>query len=152
MAGETKLTIVGNLTADPELRYTQNGIAVANFTVASTSRHFDKTLNEWVDDSTTFMRCSVWREYAEHVAASCTKGTRVIVAGSLVQRSYETNPDESGKVEKRRTFELQVDELGVVLRYATAAVTRAISDRDARNIPGAPVDALASLSNGDEPF
>lgn len=119
MAGDTVITVVGNLTADPELRFTPSGAAVANFTVASTPRQFDRQSNEWKDGDTLFMRCSIWREAAENVAESLTKGTRVIVQGRLVQRSYETREGE-----KRTVVELQVDEIGPSLRYATAKVTR----------------------------
>ena len=120
MAGETIITVVGNLTADPELRYTQNGLAVANFTIASTPRTFDKNTNEWKDGDALFLRASVWREFAEHVAGSLTKGSRVIAQGRLTQRSYETKEGE-----KRTTIEFEVDEIGPSLRYATATVTRA---------------------------
>ena len=120
MAGDTIITVVGNLTADPELRFTASGAAVANFTVASTPRTFDRQANEWKDGDTLFMRCSIWREAAENVAESLTKGTRVIVQGRLVQRSYETRAGE-----KRTVVELQVDEIGPSLRYASAKVTRA---------------------------
>ena len=120
MAGDTVITVVGNLTGDPELRFTPSGAAVANFTVASTPRSFDKQSNEWKDGDTLFMRCSVWREAAENVAESLTKGMRVIVQGRLVQRSYETREGE-----KRTVVELQVDEVGPSLRYASAKVTRA---------------------------
>jgi single-strand DNA-binding protein len=119
MAGETVITVIGNLTADPELRYTQNGLPVANFTVASTPRSFDRQANEWKDDEALFLRCSVWREVAEHVAGSLTKGTRVIVQGRLKQRSYQ---DREGN--NRTALELEVDEIGPSLRYATAQVTR----------------------------
>ncbi len=119
MAGDTLLTVIGNLTADPELRFTPSGAAVANFTVASTPRTFDRQANEWKDGDTLFMRCSLWREAAENVAESLTKGTRVIVQGRLVQRSYETREGE-----KRTVVELQVDEIGPSLAYATAKVTR----------------------------
>ena len=119
MAGDTVITVVGNLTADPELRFTPSGAAVANFTVARTPRQFDRQSNEWKDGDTLFMRCSIWREAAENVAESLTKGTRVIVQGRLVQRSYETREGE-----KRTVVELQVDEIGASLRYATAKVTR----------------------------
>ena len=119
MAGDTVITIVGNLTADPELRFTPSGAAVANFTVASTPRTFDRQSNEWKDGDTLFMRCSIWREAAENVAESLTKGTRVIVTGRLVQRSYETREGE-----KRTVVELQVDEVGPSLRYASAKLTR----------------------------
>jgi single-strand DNA-binding protein len=120
MAGETIITVVGNLTADPELRYTQNGLPVANFTIASTPRNFDRQANEWKDGEALFLRASVWREFAEHVAGSLTKGSRVIATGRLKQRSYETREGE-----KRTAIELEVDEIGPSLRYATAQVTRA---------------------------
>ncbi|GHS85662.1 single-stranded DNA-binding protein [Actinomycetota bacterium] len=119
MAGETVITVIGNLTADPELRFTPSGAAVANFTVASTPRTFDRQSNEWKDGDTLFLRCSIWREAAENVAESLTKGTRVVVTGRLVQRSYETREGE-----KRTVYELQVDEVGPSLRYASAKVTR----------------------------
>lgn len=119
MAGETIITVVGNLTADPELRYTQNGLPVANFTIASTPREFDRQSNEWKDGEALFLRASIWREYAEHVAATLTKGTRVIAQGKLKQRSYETKEGE-----KRTAIELEVEEIGPALRYATAQVTR----------------------------
>jgi single-strand DNA-binding protein len=119
MAGDTVITVVGNLTGDPELRFTPSGAAVANFTVASTPRTFDRQSNEWKDGDTLFMRCSIWREAAENVAESLTKGMRVIVQGRLVQRSYETREGE-----KRTVVELQVDEVGPSLRYASAKVTR----------------------------
>ncbi|MBB2976512.1 single-strand DNA-binding protein [Microbacterium endophyticum] len=120
MAGETIITVVGNLTADPELRYTQNGLPVANFTIASTPRNFDRASNEWKDGEALFLRASVWREFAEHVAGSLTKGSRVIASGRLKQRSYETREGE-----KRTSMELEIDEIGPSLRYATAQVTRA---------------------------
>ena len=119
MAGETVITVVGNLTADPELRYTQSGLAVANFTIASTPRTFDKATNEWKDGEALFLRASVWREFAEHVAGSLTKGMRVIATGKLKAKSYEKDG------QKRTSMELEVDEIGPSLRYATAAVTRA---------------------------
>lgn len=122
MAGETIITVVGNLTADPELRYTQNGLPVANFTIASTPRNYDRQTNEWKDGEALFLRASVWREFAEHVAGSLTKGSRVIATGRLKQRSYETKEGE-----KRTSMELEVDEIGPSLRYATAQVTRAAS-------------------------
>lgn len=121
MSGETQITICGNLTAPPELRFTPAGAAVANFTVASTPRTFDKARNEFVDGDTLFMRCSAWRELAENIAETFPdKGARVIVQGRLVQRSYETREGE-----KRTVVELQVDEIGPSLRYASAKVTRA---------------------------
>ncbi|NMM16849.1 MAG: single-stranded DNA-binding protein [Cellulomonas sp.] len=119
MAGETVITVIGNLTGDPELRFTPSGAAVANFTVASTPRTFDRQTNEWKDSDTLFMRCSIWREAAESVAESLTKGMRVIATGRLVQRSYDTREGE-----KRTVVELQVDEVGPSLRYASAKVTR----------------------------
>lgn len=120
MAGETVITVVGNLTADPELRYTQNGLPVANFTIASTPRNFDRAANEWKDGDALFIRASVWREFAEHVAGSLTKGMRVIAQGRLRQRSYQ---DREGN--QRTAIELEVDEIGPSLRYATAQVSRA---------------------------
>lgn len=120
MAGETVITVVGNLTADPELRFTPSGAAVANFTVASTPRTFDKSSNEWKDGEALFLRCSVWRQAAENVAESLHKGTGVIVQGRLKQRSYETKEGE-----KRTVYELDVDEVGPSLKFATAKVTRA---------------------------
>ena len=122
MAGETVITVVGNLTSDPELRYTQNGKAVANFTIASTPRSFDRASNEWKDGDSLFLRASIWDKAAEQVASSLTKGTRVIATGRLVQRSYETKEGE-----KRTSIELQIDEIGPSLRYATASITRAAS-------------------------
>ncbi|GIG54062.1 single-stranded DNA-binding protein [Demequina activiva] len=118
MAGETQITVIGNLTGDPELRFIQSGAAVVNFTVASTPRTFDRQSNEWKDGETLFMRCSLWREAAENVAESLTKGMRVIVTGRLVQRSFESNG------EKRTVVEMQADEVGPSLRYATAKVNR----------------------------
>ena len=123
MAGETIITVVGNLTSDPELRYTQNGLAVANFTIASTPRSFDRASNDWKDGEALFLRASVWREFAEHVASSLSKGSRVVATGRLKQRSYETREGE-----KRTSIELEVDEIGPSLRYATAQVTRAASN------------------------
>lgn len=122
MTRETVLTVVGNLTADPEIRYTQTGLAVANFTIASTPRTFDRQANEWKDGEPLFLRASVWREFAEHVAGSLVKGSRVIATGRLKQRSYQ---DKEGVT--RTSIELEVDEIGPSLRYATAQVTRAAS-------------------------
>ena len=119
MTGDTIITIVGNLTADPEMRFTPSGAAVASFTVASTPRTFDRQAGEWKDGETLFMRCSIWRDAAENVAESLTKGTRVIVQGRLVQRSYTTREGEN-----RTVVEMQVDEIGPSLRYAKAQVTR----------------------------
>jgi single-strand DNA-binding protein len=120
VAGDTIITVVGNLTADPELRFTPSGAAVANFTVASTPRIFDRQSSEWKDGDALFMRCSIWREAAENVAESLTRGSRVIVQGRLKQRSYETREGE-----KRTVVELEVDEIGPSLRYATAKVNKA---------------------------
>ncbi|MTE24249.1 MULTISPECIES: single-stranded DNA-binding protein [Microbacterium] len=122
MAGETVITVVGNLTADPELRYTQSGVPVANFTIASTPRTFDRASGEWKDGDALFLRASVWRDFAEHVAGSLTKGMRVIAQGNLRQRNYETREGE-----RRTSIELDVQEIGPSLRYATAQVTRAAS-------------------------
>lgn len=119
MSGETVITVVGNLTADPELRFTNNGVALASFTIASTPRTFDRQSNEWKDGEALFLRCTVWREVAENVANSLTKGSRVIARGNLRQRSYETKEGE-----KRTSYELDVDEIGPSLRYATAQITR----------------------------
>lgn len=119
MAGETTITVIGNLTNDPELRFTPSGSAVANFTIASTPRTFDRQSNEWKDGETLFLRASVWREAAENVAESLTKGMRVIVNGRLKSRSYETKEGE-----KRTVIELEVDEIGPSLRYANAKVNR----------------------------
>lgn len=119
MSGETVITIVGNLTADPEMRFTPSGAAVASFTVASTPRTFDRQSQEWKDGETLFMRCSIWRDAAENVAESLTKGTRVIVQGRLVQRSFTTREGD-----QRTVVEMQVDEIGPSLRYAKTQVTR----------------------------
>ncbi|HET7303562.1 MAG TPA: single-stranded DNA-binding protein [Segeticoccus sp.] len=119
MAGDTVITVIGNLTADPELRFTPSGAAVANFTVASTPRSFDRQAGEWKDGETLFLRCSVWRDAAENVAESLTRGTRVVVQGRLKSRSFETKEGE-----RRTVFELDVDEVGPSLRYATAKVNK----------------------------
>jgi single-strand DNA-binding protein len=119
MAGETIITVVGNLTDDPELRFTPSGAAVANFTVASTPRNFDKNTNEWVDGEAMFLRCSIWRQAAENVAESLQRGMRVVVQGRLKARSYE---DREGQ--KRTVFEIEVDEVGPSLKFATAKVNR----------------------------
>ncbi|WP_427130393.1 single-stranded DNA-binding protein [Pseudarthrobacter sp. S9] len=119
MANETIITVIGNLTNDPELRFNPNGSAVANFTIASTPRTFDRQSNEWKDGETLFLRASVWRDAAENVAESLTKGMRVIVSGRLKQRSYDTKEGE-----KRTVIELEVDEIGPSLRYANAKVNR----------------------------
>jgi len=143
MSGETVLPIVGNLTSDPELRYTQAGKAVANFTVAATPRTFDRASNEWKDQPALFMRCTAWGDLAEHVAGSLSKGSRVLAIGRLSQRSYETKPTDGTAPQTRTTIELAVDEIGPSLRYATATVFKSISDRDASGLPGAPSDTWA---------
>jgi len=120
MAGETVITVVGNLVDDPELRFTPSGAAVANFRIASTPRTFDRQTNEWKDGEALFLSCSVWRQAAENVAESLTKGMRVVVQGRLKQRSYE---DREGQ--RRTVVELEVEEVGPSLKYATAKVTRA---------------------------
>jgi single-strand DNA-binding protein len=119
MAGDTTVTVIGNLTADPELRFTPSGAAVASFTVASTPRTFDRASGEWKDGEALFLRCNIWRQAAENVAESLTRGARVIVNGRLKQRSFETREGE-----KRTVIELDVDEIGPSLRYATAKVNK----------------------------
>jgi single-strand DNA-binding protein len=119
MAGETVITVIGNLTGDPELRFTPSGAAVANFTIASTPRTFDRQTNEWKDGDTLFLRASVWKDAAENVAESLTKGMRVVAQGRLKSRSYETKEGE-----KRNVTELEVDEIGPSLTFASAKVTR----------------------------
>ncbi|HWK19797.1 MAG TPA: single-stranded DNA-binding protein [Microbacteriaceae bacterium] len=129
---ETVVCVVGNLTADPELRFTQSGLAVVNFTIASTPKTFDKAKNEWVNGETLFLRASCWREFAEHVAGSLSKGSRVVATGKLRSRAYETREGE-----KRTSIELDVDEIGPSLRYATATVTRSASNDRANGSPSA---------------
>jgi len=119
-AGDTNITVVGNLTDDPELRFTPSGAAVAKFRVASTPRFMDRSTNEWKDGEPLFLACNIWRDAAEHVAESLQRGARVIVQGRLRQRSYETREGE-----KRTVYELEVDEIGPSLRYATAKVQKA---------------------------
>ena len=136
MAGETPITIVGNLTADPELRFSRSGAAVASFTIASTPRTFDKQANEWRDGDTLFMRCTAWRDLAENAAESLSKGARVIAQGRLVQRTFETREGE-----KRSVVELQVDELGPSLAWAVAKPQRrSPSSSGERTARGVPVD------------
>jgi len=141
MANDTTLTLVGNLTSDPELRFTQSGAAVVNFTVASTPKFFDKQANEWKDAETLFVRCSLWREAAENVAESLTKGMRVIVVGRLVQRSWEKDG------EKRTSMELQVHEIGPSLKYATAKVSRKESAQASQSGWGATAAPATPSSN-----
>ncbi|WP_020496734.1 single-stranded DNA-binding protein [Sciscionella marina] len=119
MAGETVITVVGNLTADPDLRFTQSGAAVASFTVASTPRTFDRASGEWKDGEALFLRCSIWRQAAENVAESLTRGMRVVVQGRLRQRTFDTREGE-----KRTVVEMEADEVGPSLRYATAKVNK----------------------------
>jgi single-strand DNA-binding protein len=139
--GDTIVTIVGNLTADPELRFTPNGSAVANFTVASTPRLLDKATNEWKDGEALFMRCSVWRQAAENIAECLTRGARVIVVGRLKQRSYDTKEGE-----KRTVIELEVDEVGPSLKYATAKVNK--TSRGGANGGGSGFAGSNGDSNG----
>jgi single-strand DNA-binding protein len=147
MAGETIITVVGNLTADPELRFTPNGAAVANFTIAATPRTFDRTSNEWKDGEALFLRCSLWKQAGENVAESLTRGTRVIAQGRLKQRSYETREGE-----KRTVIELEVDEIGPSLKYATAKVMRA--QRFGASGGGSQQQSSSSQSSGgnDDPW
>lgn len=150
MAGETTLTVVGNVTADPELRYTPSGAAVANFTVASTPRTYDRQSGEWKDGEPLFLRCNIWRQPAENVSETLTRGMRVVVQGRLRQRSFQTKDGE-----KRTVIELDVDEVGPSLRYATATVNKL--DRQGVKASPPPTDpwgaAPAGQSSGfaDEP-
>ena len=150
MAGETVITVIGNLTSDPELRFTPSGAAVANFTVASTPRTFDRQSQEWKDGEALFLRCNVWRQVAENVAESLTRGSRVIVSGRLKQRSFDTKEGE-----KRTVIELEVDEIGPSLRYATATVSKAARSGDGRGAGlGAGIgagDDRAGAGRGDAP-
>jgi single-strand DNA-binding protein len=130
MAGDTLITIIGNVTADPELRTIASRASVVNFTVASTPRTFNRQTNQWEDGEALFMRCSAWRELADHIQASVTKGMRVIVQGRLEQRSYKTQQGEN-----RTSMELQVDEIGPSLRYATAQVARAQRAQQGQQAP-----------------
>lgn len=148
MAGETVITVIGNLTGDPELRFTPSGAAVAKFTVASTPRTLDKTTSEWKDGETLFLNCSVWRQAAENVAESLTRGSRVIVQGRLKQRSYEKDG------EKRTVYELDVDEVGPSLRNATAKVNKTVRSGGGAQARGAePADDpwASAPAGGDEP-
>ena len=133
--GDTTITLIGNLTDDPELRYTPTGAAVASFTVASTPRFLDKATNEWKDGDTLFLRCNIWRQAAENVAESLTRGTRVIVSGRLKQRSYETKEGE-----KRTVYEVEVDEIGPSLKNATAKVNKTTRSAPGGGGFGSPAD------------
>lgn len=139
---ETPITIIGNLTSDPELRYSQSGIAVANLTIASTPRYFDKQANEFKDGDPLFLRASVWRDFAEHVAGSLVKGSRVIAQGVLQQRNYD---DRDGN--KRTSIELKIEAIGPDLRYATATVTRASSGDRSANINVPPAEDAGDVWN-----
>ncbi|KAA8964325.1 single-stranded DNA-binding protein [Mycobacterium sp.] len=145
MAGDTTITVIGNLTADPELRFTPSGAAVANFTVASTPRIYDRQTGEWKDGEALFLRCNIWREAAENVAESLTRGSRVIVQGRLKQRSFETREGE-----KRTVVEVEVDEIGPSLRYATAKVNKA--SRSGGSGGSRQVTAQAGGGGSDDPW
>ena len=145
MAGETIITLVGNLTADPELRFTPSGAPVANFTVASTPRTIDRTTNEWKDGEAMFINCAVWRRAAENVAESLQKGMRVIVQGRLKSRSYETREGE-----RRTVFEIDVDEVGPSLQFATATVTRAGGGGGGGNWGGSQQPQQGGSGGGDQ--
>lgn len=151
MAGETVISVVGNLTADPELKFTPSGAAVANFTVASTPRTFDKQSGEWKDGESLFMRCSIWKQAAENMAETCTRGMRVVVIGRLKQRSFEVDG------QKRSVVELEADEVGPSLKYATAKVNKVSRDGVRENAPrpaGAPDPWASDKGNApldDEP-
>ncbi|MET8779074.1 single-stranded DNA-binding protein [Nocardia sp. NPDC004654] len=152
-AGDTTLTVIGNLTSDPELKFTPAGVAVTNFTVASTPRFFDRATNEWKDGEALFLRCSVWREAAENLAESLTRGARVIVSGRLKQRNWTTDDGQ-----KRSTIELEVDEVGPSLRYATAKVHRTArwAANPSRPSAAQPEDAkqlvAAGIGAGQDPW
>jgi len=154
VAGDTTITVVGNLTADPELRFTPSGAAVANFTVASTPRIYDRQSGEWKDGEALFLRCNIWREAAENVAESLTRGARVVVTGRLKQRSFETREGE-----KRTVMEVEVDEIGPSLRYATAKVNKASRSGGGGGGFGsgggsrqAPAQAAAGGAAGEDPW
>jgi single-strand DNA-binding protein len=147
MAGETVITVVGNLVDDPELRFTPSGAAVANFRIASTPRNFDKNTNEWVDGEGLFLSCAIWRQAAENVAESLQKGMRVVVQGRLKQRSYETREGE-----KRTVYELDVEEVGPSLKYATAKVTRTTRQGGGGGYSGGGGQAAARPAGGDDPW
>jgi single-strand DNA-binding protein len=149
MAGETVITVVGNLVDDPELRFTPSGAAVANFRIASTPRNFDKNTNEWVDGEGLFLSCAIWRQAAENVAESLQKGMRVVVQGRLKQRSYETREGE-----KRTVYELDVEEVGPSLKYATAKVTRTTRQGGGGGYSGGGggAQAAARPAGGDDPW
>lgn len=143
MQGDTNITIVGNLVADPELRFTPAGAAVANFRIASTPRRYDSKANQWVDGDPIFMTCSIWKQAAENVAESLTKGMRVIATGQLKQRQYETREGE-----KRSVIEMEVDEIGPSLRYATTQSTRNHTNNN--NAPGGQSTGWAVADHNNE--
>ena len=145
MAGETIITIVGNLVDDPELRFTPSGAAVANFRIASTPRTFDRQSNEWKDGDALFLSCSVWRQAAENVAESLQRGMRVVVQGRLKSRQYETREGE-----KRTVFEIDVDEVGPSLKYASAKVTR--TTRSGGGFGGQQGESRGSSASGEDPW
>jgi single-strand DNA-binding protein len=147
MAGDTSITIVGNLTADPELRFTPSGAAVSNFTVASTPRQFDKQANEWKDGEALFLRCSIWRQAAEHVAESLRKGDRVIVTGRLKQRSYETSEGE-----KRTVFEVDAEEIGPSLKFRQIPHSSGRAERSSAAPAEDPWATPAGGSSDEPPF
>jgi single-strand DNA-binding protein len=147
MAGETVITVIGNLTADPELRFTPSGAAVANFTVASTPRTLDRQSGEWKDGEALFLRCNIWRQAAENTAESLTRGMRVIVTGRLRQRSFETREGE-----KRTVMELEVDEVGPSLRYATAKVNKAARQGGASGSGGYGSSGGSAGGSSDDPW
>ncbi|GGP05459.1 single-stranded DNA-binding protein [Nonomuraea glycinis] len=146
MSGETTITIIGNLTNDPELRFTQTGTAVATFTIASSPRTYNKQLEQWEDGEALFMRCSAWRDLGEHICESLTRGTRVIASGQLRMRTYETDEGEH-----RTVFEMTVDEIGPSLRFATAKPTRAARKTPTSQNGNAPDTWAATAPTGDKP-
>ncbi len=147
MSGETALTVAGNLAGEVELRYTPSGAAVASFTVASTPRKYNATTKQWEDGDTLFLRCSLWRAAAEHLANSLSKGARVLVTGTLRQRSYETKDGET-----RTVIELDADEAGASLKYTTAKIVTAERTSTAAPGAGADQDSGPVAGEGDAPF
>ncbi|AQZ67253.1 Single-stranded DNA-binding protein [[Actinomadura] parvosata subsp. kistnae] len=150
MSGDTTITIIGNLTGDPELRFTQSGVGVAGFTIASSARTYNKSIEKWEDGEVLFMRCSAWRDLADHVAESLTRGTRVIATGRLRQRTYETSDGDH-----RTVMEMTVDEIGPSLRFATAKSHKAARTGSNGHDGGAPADdpwASAAPSSDKPPF
>lgn len=147
MAGEIEITIVGNLVADPELKYLPSGAAVANFTVANNPRYFDRQAGEWKDGTPSFHRCNIWQHMAEHTSETLTRGMRVIVQGRVRQRTFDTKEGE-----KRTVQEIEVDAIGPDLRYATAKVTKSTTRSQAAASDGGPWDAVpAGAAAGDAP-